>query len=111
MKNKFTPKCSEARLDEAALEAVAIKLTDQYRVVDMEWSSRHRGTRIKYVVSSCDKWRINEVKAIIVFLSTGGWWVVADDPAFDSMFKDLGPFETAAETIQVADIHHRPIMY
>lgn len=99
--NKIIINCPADRLSAADQEIVALRLLGEYRTLNMEWNSKHRKHRIKYLISASDLWwYVDGFRTIVVFLSTGDWWIVADDPVYDLMFKDIGPFDTAEAALR-----------
>lgn len=95
--------CPQDRMDAADIDIIAARLTDEFRTIDMEWSTRHREHHIRYIVANKYRyWRISQIRSIIVFINTGEWWIVAEDPTYDSKYRDVGPFESLNEALTVA---------
>lgn len=105
--NSIKINCPADRLSAADQEVVALRLTGEHRVFDMDWHARQRAHRIKYVVAGSESyWYVKGYRTIAVFINTGEWWIVVDDPMYDKLFKDMGPFDTAE-----AALHHLRINY
>ena len=104
----ITVNCPTDKLSSADHEVVTLRLLgEQKTILDIDWRFKHRSHHIKYVISGNEPhWYVNGFRTLVAFISTGQWWIVADDPLYDLMFKDIGPFVTATAALDFLKAEH-----